>query len=418
MKQCNNCGHQNDDAYMFCEACGAALKEPVRPVFGGGLKGSMGGQQYTPVDVTPVYIETPDLPPGPGPDPGPVFDYKKSNWFWPAIGGGIAALLLVVVLIVSITGREKPSYSTPGVTQEVIESVQTPVREQPSSKKENQVPLSDSCDYILCSGTDHSGNTYELVANQTESALGYEISVGIIKNNEWLYPLSTDFPFLSEDGLFHVSVSLAGESGTSLTNPNEVIKNLYFIDSGAFMMDSYKETDSWVELFEHTKIIFSCTSLKSYTVDCDEATLLYMSSDAEFMNGHVLSYGRIYTEDGRIILYSETSGTRSGWLENQVFDWCTLDAQTLEVRTLATNVAGVRPESILSEGLIFASDKRFYNTSGQAVIDLSAYDIDMFYDCGIYFENGTCTFEAENDLGTEFLITIDTAGNVLSEVAQ
>lgn len=279
-------------------------------------------------------------------------------------------------------------------------------------------PLCDTCDYVLCRGTDDAGNTYELVANQTESALGYEVTVGVIKNNEWIYPMSTDFPFLGEDGLFHVSVSMAGDSGTSLTQPNAVIQNMYFIDSGAFLMDCYMETDSWASTYDHTNIIFSCDSLESYTVDCKESTLLYRYAEASFSSGEVISYGRIFTENGKIVLYTETSETSSGWLEDQVFDWYTLDAQTLNVDTLATNVAGIRPESVLSEGLIFASDQCFYNTSVQKVIDLSAYNIDMWYNSNIFFENGTCTFKVKNNLGTEFLITIDKSGNVISEVEQ
>ena len=166
--------------------------------------------------------------------------------------------------------------------------------------------LSDSCDFVLCQGTDTSGNTYELVANQTESALGYEVTVGVIKNSNWLYPMSNDFPFLGEDGLFHVSVSMAGESGTSLAQVNEVIQNIYFVDSGAFLMDCYKETDSWISTYDHFNIIFSCTSLKSYTVNCKESTLLYRYSEASFSNGQVKSYGRVFTENGKIVLYTET----------------------------------------------------------------------------------------------------------------
>ena len=111
----------------------------------------------------------------------------------------------------------------------------------------NRDPLSASCDYILCTGTDYNGNKYELVANQTESSQGFEIAVGVIKNNSWLYQLSSDFPFLGEDGLFHVSVpvSFVGDdagTGTSLLHPNRVVDKLYFIDSGAFLMECYRES--------------------------------------------------------------------------------------------------------------------------------------------------------------------------------
>lgn len=294
-----------------------------------------------------------------------------------------------------------------------------PVPEDGASLNEDGIyptPLCDTCDYTLCRGTDVSGNIYELVANQTESALGYEITVGVIKNNAWIYPLSADFPFLGEDGLFHVGGPGSGKSGISLEHVGTIIRSVYFIDSGAFLLDCYTETDSLLSTSDHIKIIFSCDSLKSYTVNCKEATILYRYSKATFSNGSVTSYGRISSENGTLILYSETSGTSSGWLENQVFDWYALNVQTLEVETLAANVEGIRPESALSEGLIFASDQCFYNTSVQKVIDLSAYDIDMWYTGDIFFEGGTCTFTAENALGTEFLITIDKSGNIISEI--
>lgn len=328
---------------------------------------------------------------------------KKFQWKKWMTAVACCATLLIGIIFVS-TGRSNANNSSPNFG------------EYPNGESAYTAPLSDGCDFVLCQGTDTSGNTYELVANQTESSLGYEITVGVIKNNEWLYPMAADFPFLGEDGLFHVSVSMAGDSGTSLAQVNEVIQNIYFVDSGAFLMDSYKETDSWVSTYDHYNIIFSCSSLKSYTVNCKESTLLYQYSEATFSNGQVESYGRIYTESGKIVLYAETSGTSSGWLEDQVFDWHTLNAQTLNLETIATGVEGVCPESILSEGLIFASDQCFYNTSGQKVIDLSEYNIDMWYNGNIYFEGGTCTFTAENSLGTEFLITIDKSGNILSEV--
>ncbi len=282
----------------------------------------------------------------------------------------------------------------------------------------NEPMLSEQCDYVLCCGEDVQGNVYELVANQKESALGYEITVGVIKNNAWIYPLSKDFPFLDEDNLFHVSVSMGGKSGTSLTNPNTVIKNIYFIDTGAFLMEGSKATDSWWDLTEDTYTIFSCGTLKAYKVDRDKTHLLFNESDARFSDGHVISYGYIPTDNGEILLYEEVSGTNSGWIEDQVFDWKTLNTRSLQTQTLAVGVQGLRPESILAEGLIFASDCCFYNTSVQKVIDLTEYKIDYGYYGNMYFRNGQCTFTVENKLGTSFEIVIDKEGNVVSETAK
>ena len=295
----------------------------------------------------------------------------------------IVSLLLVLTLVVTFCACGSTKNAT--------------VQQSNSSQKQQ---LSESCDYVLCSGVDISGNSYELVANQTESSLGYEITVGIIKNNEWLYPLSTEFPFLGDGGLFHVDAPQGSESGSDLSCYKKIASMIHFIDT---------RNSTWTNSYDHTMIFFSCSCLKSYTVDCEEFTLLYRYSE---------NNGNIHTENGKILLYSEVSGTSSGWLEDQVFDWCLLDVQTLDVRTFGSNIVGVRPESILSEGLIFASDQCFYNTNAQKAIDLSVYNIDMFYDSNIYFENGTCTFKAKNTLGTEFFITIDSSGNVLSEVKQ
>lgn len=277
-------------------------------------------------------------------------------------------------------------------------------------------PLSASCDYILCVGYDTTGNEYELVANQSETPRGFEISVGIIKNNTWLCPLSSSFPFLAEDGLFHVSVSMAGESGTSLNHPgeNSVIDNLYFVDSGAFLLDCYKANNS-LSLYDHYYIVFSCDTLTSTRINCDESTLLYRYSEPSFMSGRVEDYGKIYTDNGKLIMYTETSGTMSGWTEDQVFSWDILDTRTLIAATIASNIKGVRPRSVLAEGVFFCTDGQFYNTNAQPTIDLTDYGIDIGDSGDIFFDGGTCTFEVENSLGTRFLITVDSSGALISE---
>ena len=286
------------------------------------------------------------------------------------------------------------------------------------AKAPNPNSLSASCDYTLCAGYDEAGNQYELVANQSESSRGFEITVGVIKNNAWLYPLSRDFPFLEEDGLFHINVSMAGESGTDLKYPkvNSVIEKLYFIDTGAFLLDCYKANDN-LSLYDHYYRIFSCDTLENIRIDCADSTLVYRYCSPSFSSGNVKTYGQIFTDGGKLMMYTETSGTISGWTEDQVFRWDILDTRTLTKNTIVDTVKGIHPCSTLSEGLCFCTDKRFYNTSGQAVIDLSEYTIDMWENGNICFDGGSCTFEAKNNLGTRFQITIDTSGAVLSERA-
>lgn len=272
----------------------------------------------------------------------------------------------------------------------------------------NEVQLSDTCDYILSYGVDAEGNKYELVANQRESALGYEITVGIIKNNTWLYPMSTEFPFLDqEDNLFHVSVDGAGNSGYSLDMYSAIIDNIYFVDVGAFAMDSYHETNSWIETYDHTFIFFSCSTMESKVIDLKEYQLELVATKND---------RQIYTDNGQILIWTEDVVDTGILSYDYFYDWCLLDAETLSITTIGSRIKDCSPSSILAEGLIFASDKCFYNTDMQKVIDLSQYNIDMYYDFGIYFKNGQCTFKAKNKLGHEYEITIDIHGNVLSEV--
>lgn len=346
---------------------------------------------------------------------------SKKSKTWLLIASVAAILILVIGVVSAIPKRSSNTTNASQYNQNDFSdnSLQSS-NHQPQATTSNNTPLSSSCDFILCAGTDRSGNTYELVANQTESSQGFEISVGVIKNNTWLYPLSSDFPFLGDDGLFHVSVSVSfvgddAGTGTSLLHPNRVVDKLYFIDSGAFLMECYRESAELFGPSETYYLIFSCDALSCKKIDCAKTNLLYRYSEPTFVSGQVESYGQIFTDNGKMIMYEETSGTSSGWTEDQVFRWDILDTKALTTTTIASNVKGIRPKSVLSEGLFFCTDKRFYNGNGQAVVDLTEYGIDVWNSGDIFFEGGTCTFEVKNSLGTRFLITIDSSGSMISE---
>lgn len=419
---CPECKRQNKEDARYCKFCGTDLKYYDAGSGGTRLKGNMAGKSKRDLTMNgsdgPRYCKVcgRQLIYGSCPTCGASVSPQRSKR-WIGIASAAIVILLTVVISFAALHKNKDEVhnGSEPVGQNSVSLSQIPAFDYNEPLIEDSAPLlSGACDYILCSGTDNAGNTYELVANQTESALGYEITVGVIKNNSWLYPLSNDFPFLAEDGLFHVSAPQGKKSGTSLQQANSVIKNIYFVDSGAFLMECYKSNNS-LSLYDHMYIIFSCDSLESCTLDCNKTTLMFLREEPSFSAGYVISYGRIYTENGKLVAYSETSGTRSGWLEDQVFEWNLFDVQTLQTSVIATNVSGVRPEGVLSEGLIFATDKCFYNTNFQKVIDLTEYNIDI---SGIYFKGGTCTFKAKNGVGTTFLVTIDSSGKVLSEVSE
>ena len=150
--------------------------------------------------------------------------------------------------------------------------------------------------------------------------------------------------------------------------------------------------------------------MKTYTIDCRNVHLKYRYTQPSSEEGAIIS-----TDGGKLLFYGNVS---ESWRDESVYDWSILDTRSLQIKKIASEISELYPESILSEGLIFASDKCFYNTSMQKVIDISHYSIDLFSDGAIYFENGTCTFKTNNALGTKYLVTIDKSGKVLSEVEQ
>lgn len=261
--------------------------------------------------------------------------------------------------------------------------------------------ISSDCDVILCTGYDNSNNYYELVGNQSETSQGYNIELGIIKNNQWLVELTNSFPFLGSDGLFHVSSNKDDLFSGAVRNA------IRFISTGGFMIENYVEPSNWFSSPSKSYILYSCQTQKTLTLDSKEYTVLFLYNT---ISDDILS------DNGKVIVYRETTGTISGWLEDQVFDWFVLDTSSLDLNLIGSGINGNHPESALSEGLVYASDGGFYDTNMTKVIDLSSYDIDLWDDNNdMYFENGKCTFVVENQLGTEFEITIDKNGSVISE---
>ena len=268
--------------------------------------------------------------------------------------------------------------------------------------------LSDDCDFTLSNGTDTDGNFYELVANQTESATGFRIEVGVIKNNEWIYPLSADFPFLNSEGLFPVE-----NDSLSLSNPNRVINNIYFVDNGGFMLESTRSYPRTVRYF------FDCDSLQMISDEfTGQRNLLYIYSSTKYKNYGdygVESFGKIYTDNGRLCIvdWFDSGSNRYG----HVIEILDLNEQSW---TTIASESDYYAKSALSEGLMFASDGNynyaFFDTNWNKVIDLSEYNIDLYESRRLYFSDGTCTFVAKNDIGTKFDVTIDKSGNVINEV--
>lgn len=270
---------------------------------------------------------------------------------------------------------------------------------------DNQEPLlREQCDVVLCSGYDTNGNYYELVGTQRETSTSFEIKLGVIKNNKWLMPLSNDFCFISDDGLIHTSYE-----GDDLYESTQYVtySTFHFIDIGGFVLykRSYGDTQ-WDKIDE--LVYLNCNTQQHITLS-DEYSLGYGITEYDERTEHVA----LNTDNGNIILHTSTNlGSYS--YPNYVYDWYLLDINTMNIKKLCSNVS-IHPFTYcyLSEGLILAEDFCFYNKKMEKVLDIS--DMNAKYDQTIVFENGTCRFKAENSLGTEFWVTIDKTGKVLSE---
>ena len=268
--------------------------------------------------------------------------------------------------------------------------------------------LSAECDAVLCAGRDYEGNYYELLGVQNESALGFEIKIGVAKNNRWVYPLSNDFPFIAEDGLIHVSVPMGGGSGDGLTS--SVTQNIYFNREGAFLLDCYKDSEQALKLYDHSVVIFSLETMQACTVDMDEYSLDYISTEGEYSNGIALNYPVFVTDEAKIVMTQ--THRNSVYYDDNTYSVCLLDLHSFE-RTTVYEQLDMYPVGPYAEGLILCNDQCFYNTSGEKVIDLSEYE---FYSTKLArFVDGEYEFVAENSMGSRFNVIIDKVGNVVDE---
>lgn len=234
--------------------------------------------------------------------------------------------------------------------------------------------LSASCDYILAQATDSKGNYIELVANDGQGYDGKR-TIGLIKNNEWLFKMSSDTPFESID-----------------------VKGTYkLVKDNCFLYNSY--------------ILWNFENGKSYK----------MENKSNFGSKED-KWGRL---DEKIAIISEIN--RSTWSNYLIVEFLNTDTMTI-ISELDQNCFTSVGE--FSEGLFFSigyfDDKDgdgekdkisgYRDVNGNLVIDLSRYNFDYASDTQP-FSDGKATFETRNEYGKKFEITIDKQGNVLSETA-
>lgn len=251
--------------------------------------------------------------------------------------------------------------------------------------------LSNHCDAVLASGTDKDGNLFELVANQNEDHSGVTIEIGIIKNNEWSIDLTTKSPFIGTDGF----LTKRNKYNTgSIYDENSL--GFDYIGAGCF---------------HYNGSIWNGNNGKYYMPIENNKFHPVISAGS----GHGLC--TYINNDGEFLLHKD--GT-----------FQVLTSHNMTIKTLKSLPYVYTNEIFpLSEGLFALYDYPnvgigFFNTNGEKIIDLSDYKFyrivkpdgfgNVTIEQNLVFKDGKCTFTVLNEIGTEYKITIDKQGNVLS----
>lgn len=303
----------------------------------------------------------------------------------------ISLFLLITLLFCLSSCKNKKSSNTTTISQE-NEGIKVSSNSESTYESETtfstEIKLSDSCDKVLASGYDSENNYYELVANEKEDYSGTKIEIGVIKNNEWNIPLTTDNPFIGENGLLSAYRSDNAVTGSIY---DERFAKFYYIGNGCFYYDGD---------------IFNGNNRK-----------YYISDDFGYVPVIFLDNNRtenIINNEGYFILskYDKTY---------KILDSNTMNTTEINMHN-QNDIDYVFP---YSEGLFACMDYNsdietngFYNLKGEKVIDLSKYALaENTYNRGpvqsLVFINGKCRFKITNDQGTDYYITIDKTGNVI-----
>ncbi len=254
------------------------------------------------------------------------------------------------------------------------------------SKEIEEVKLSDSCDMILCTGYD-GDDYYELVANQIDGYPDSTFEFGVLKNNEWLVEMSSDCPFIDEDGWW---------KGTKNSNiPGE----FKYMSVGCFY---YRRDD------ESSKggIIYKPETGINFEV-------VWFGKFSPYSGSYEEDYSKLINENSEYL----------GLLNDFTFSYMNLN--TGEIRAISLELKGMGNNQnigLLSDGVFYADASSnftgtyysgFFDLNGNQIIDLTKYHCT---DLGDYmFHNGQYTLTCKNNSDVEFDITFDTSGKIVSQ---
>lgn len=354
--RCSNCGNENYDTQKQCQVCGSPL--------------------------------TPET--------------KKINKKTGIIVGVVAIITIFVIIGISSSilnsSRQESVYDDRNnYTEDYTYTTEYTTIAETTTEK----PKLSANYKVLASGTEDNSDTYELVATQEETYNDVVVKIGVIKNNEWLVPLTIDSPFINEDGRIYTQHYYDQEAYSKSTKNLDNISDddYHYIGNSCFYTYASRVGD----------II--------YNSELNKELVLPESAGAgvDFYEIHLeKSYDEYVCSDKYIVEYYKDSNYQ---------DVRVLDTNTMEMNIIIKNPEYHNVVGPLSDGLFamgyFSSDEvcAFFNVDGKKVLDVSEYDIRYTrdtYDRYPYFENGEFRFITTNEAGTKYDMIIDKTGKVLS----
>lgn len=305
----------------------------------------------------------------------------------------IAAIIViffaaVITVLIAVSNHSKNDDSNQNSNSQTTEEI-TYTATKPTLKKHQ---LSDDCTYILATGYDNE-NYYELVANQKDGFPQSTIEMGVIKNNEWLIPLSSDFPFLCDN---------------------------WFNDKDA----PYRDNDDPHDAYDSESYHFEYVGEGTFYYYYQEKYIAYQANQTIYKpdTGHWFKLYGFFIEE------------RYDFLNNGEFlandaekGFCYYNLNTGEMRVMngvfsGNNEPDRRALYGIHDGLFYArktenylDDKYegFFDLNGNTVIDLSTYEITDYHE--YKFNDGKYTITCLNNNKVEYDITFDTTGKIISE---
>lgn len=266
-------------------------------------------------------------------------------------------------------------------TIEVVTEIQT--------KPEPTTSIHDEYDLLLCKGTSNNGDTYCLVANESEDYTGTEITIGVIKNDKWLIEPTTDSPFLGDDGLF--------VNGKAISYFRER-KWFSYLEERDYAFD-YLGNGCFGYQSGYNIFVFNANTKKSYTdTGCEY----------EWFYGFIC-------DEGKVTITHDNEADHCLILDTNNMTTSTYNSPYPDTGISRSTVCSF---NMYAEGLMFIykyrnEAKGFYDINGNLIIDMSEYELSDDKE-EIIFKNGTCDLKIINDQGSEYKITVDKTGNVIA----